>query len=248
MTNKLDRTNIILTGLLLACLLIYSCNRDKKNNESLLKENIQTSPLDTILGEKILNAETGEKRKDNFESLLNMKKQVFQIESSLYNIKQIDANHFILSQKKDYAEARNFNILIKTDDSIVKSYYVTNDFHISDIKQDSGNWILLLSDFYQTNTYWKSKQQIKIIKLDSDFNQVWIFSKNSSTPLSGQSLKVNTDNYTFDIEVITGCHICFSLARLVLTKDGKFIDVKSIGNQNSQELSDAELNSIFYDK
>lgn len=248
MTNKLDRTNIILTGLLLACLLIYSCNRDKNNNESLLKENIQTSPLDTILGEKILNAETGEKRKDNFESLLNMKKQVLQIESSLYNIKQIDANHFILSQKKDYAEARNFNILIKTDDSIVKSYYVTNDFHISDIKQDSANWIILLSDFYQTNTYWKSEQQIKIIKLDSDFNLLWNFSKNSSTPLSGQSLEVNTHNYSFNVEVITGCHICYSLAQILLSKDGAFLSVKTIGAQNSKVLSDEELNLIFNKK
>jgi|SRR5690554_1039052 len=248
MTNKLDRTNIILTGLLLACMFIYSCNRDRNNNEDLLKGNSQKSPLDTILGEKILNAETGEKRKDNFEGLLNIKKQELQIESSLYSIKQIEANHFILSQNKNYSEARNFNILIKTDDSIVKSYYVVNDFHISDIKLDSANWILLLSDFYQTNTYWKSEQQIKIIKLDSDYNQIWHFSKNSSTPLSGQSLKVNADNYTFDIEVITGCHICYTLAQVVLSKDGRFLSVKSIGKQrSSQELSDAELNLIFND-
>lgn len=248
MTYKLDRTTIFLTSLLLACLFIYSCNRDKNINENLLKGNICTSPLDTILGEKILNAETGEIRKDNFKSLLNIKKQELQINSSIYNLKQIDANYFILSQKKNYAEARNFNILIKTDDTIVKSYYVINDFHISDIKKDSANWILLLSDFNQTNTYWKSEQQIKIIKLDADLNHVWNFSKNSSNPLSGQSLKVNTHNYSINVEVITGCHICYSLAQILLSKDGAFLSVKSIDSQNSEALSDADLNLIFYEK
>lgn len=247
MTNKLERTTIILTGLLLACQFIYSCNRDKNNNTLLLKENIQTSLLDTILGEKILNGETGERREDNFESLLKVRKQDFQKESSLYIIKQIGTNHYILSQKKDYAEARNFNILIKTDDSIVKAYFVINDYQISDIKQDSANWILLLSDFYQTNKYWKSEQQIKIIKLDSNFNQMWNFSKNTSTPLLGQSLKVNTDNYSFNVEVITGCHICYTLAQILLSKDGEFLSVKSIGKQNSDALSDKELKLIFND-
>jgi hypothetical protein len=248
MMNKLDRIIIILTGLLLACVFLYSCNHAKNKNENLLKENVRISPLDTILGEKVLNTETGEKRVDNFKSLLNIKKQELQFESSLYSIKKINSNHFILSQKKNYSEARNFNILIKTDDSIVKSYFVINDFQISDIKQDSTNWILLLSDFYQTNTYWKSRQQIKIIKLDSNFKQLWDFSKNSSTPLSGQSLKVNTDNYSFNVEVIIGCHICYTLAQILLSKDGEFLSVKSIGKQNAEALSEKELNLIFYEK
>lgn len=229
-------------------MFFYSCNGGKINTDYPLIDTLQTSPLDTILGEKILNVETGEKRDDNFKSLLSLKKRQLQIESALYNIQQIDSNHFVLRQKKDYAEARNFNILIKTDDSIVKSYCVFNDFLISDIKQDSTNWILLLSDIYQTNKYWKSEQQIKIIKLDSNFQQVWHFSKNSSGPLSGQSIKVNTNSYSFNIEVITGCDICYALAQLVLSKDGQVLSVKSIGRQNSQGLSDAELNLIFDDK
>lgn len=239
---------IILTGLLLACMHFKSCNPGKNNSVYILKDSIQTSPLDTILGEKILNIETGEKRNDNFKSLLNIKKHHLQIESALYNLIQLDPNHFVLSPKKNYSEARNFSILIKTDDSIVKSYFVINDFRVSDIKQDSINWILLLSDLYQANKYWKSEQQIKIIKLDSNFNQVWNFSKTSSTTVFGQSIKVNPDNYSFNIEVITGCDICFTLANLVLSKDGHFVTVKSIGKQNSQELSDAELKLIFNDK
>lgn len=248
MTNRIDRQNFLLTSLLLAGVFFYSCNDGSINSDYPLKDTLQTSPLDTILGEKILNVETGEKRDDNFTSLLSLKKHQLQIESALYNIKQLDSNHFVLSQKKDYAEVRNFNILIKTDDSNVVSYLVFNDLLISDIKQDSTNWILLLSDLYQTNKYWKSEQQIKIIKLDSNFNQVWHFTKNSSGPLFGQSVEVNSNTYSFNIEVITGCSICFTLAQLVLSKDGQVLSVKSIGRQNSQALSDAQLNLIFNNK
>lgn len=246
--KKQDITAIIPTSLLLACMFFCSCDCGKNNHDNLSRENTQTSPLDTIVGEKIINTETGEKRKDNFKSLLKIKKQALQTESSLYNVMKIDRNHFVLSQRKNYAQARNFNILIETNDSIVKSYLVINDFQISDLKQDSTDWILLLSDFYQTNTYWKSERQIKIIKLDKDFNQLWDFSKNSSTPLSGQSLKVNPDNYSINVEVIRGCHMCFTLAQIVLSKNGELLSVKSIGSQNSEALSDAELNLIFCKK
>lgn len=203
------------------------------------------SPLDTILGEKILDRTTRKKRNDNFYSLLKIRTKDLQYYSTLYNVKRLDANHFVLTQKKDYAEARNFNILLRANDSMVTNYFVFNDFSISDIKQDEKNWIVLLSDFYQSNEYWQSEQQIKIIKLDSNLREIWQYNKNASIPLSGKKIRVAQDNYEFEIEVITGCHICYSLAELTLSKDGRFLALKSIGSENADRLSETELHEIF---
>jgi len=148
-------------------------------------------------------------------------------------------------QKKNYAEARNFNVLLFVNDSLVVNYYVFNDFMISDIQKDGNKWILLLSDFYQSNEYWRSEQQIKIVQLDSTLQTVWEYNKNISVPLSGQKIKINQDNYSFTIEVITGCHICYSLAELVLSKEGKFSGLKSIGSANASKLSDEQLHKLF---
>jgi hypothetical protein len=218
-----------------------------KNSEPEKRISIQKSPLDTILGDKILNVETGKLRKDNFKSLLKIRKDQLKIKSALYNLKQLDHHHFVLSQKQKYTDARNFSILVKTNDSFISDYVVFNDFLISDVKRDAASWILLLSDFHQTNNYWKSEQQIKIVKLDSRLKELWSFSKNSAFPLACQSLTINPDNYSFKIEVITSCHICFSLAELLLTKDGQFSSVRTIGTQNSYKLTDEELQQIFID-
>ena len=84
--------------------------------------------------------------------------------------------------------------------------------------------------------------------IDSNFNEIWSFTRNSTRPLSGRTLKVNHENYSFDIEVITSCHICYTFVRLVLTKHGQFSSVVSIGKENSSLLDDEELHTIFNKK
>jgi hypothetical protein len=184
----------------------------------------------------------------NFESLIGIKKDQLQFETELYNINKVDSNHFILNQKKSYSDARNFNILIKTDDIKITDYIVFNDFSITDIKRDSTHWILLLSDINQTNKYWESEQQIQFLKLDNAFKELWKFITNINTPLNGRSIKINESNYAFTIEVITGCQICFVIAEVVLTKSGEFMSVRSIGRQNSSEIPETELQRLFDEK
>ncbi len=206
---------------------------------------ITHSTLDIIYVEKLLDQTNGKKRVDNFHSLLKIKTNDLQYHSKLYNVKQLNDAHFVISQKKDYSDARNFNLLVQTNDSAIIKYFVVNDFMISDIKQDGTAWIILLSDFYQSNRHWRSEQQIQIVKLDSEFEELWRYAKNIDLPLSEKSLSINKDNYTFNIEVITGCHICYSLAELVLSKDGGFVSLKSIGGEADEQLTDDELIQIF---
>ena len=135
--------------------------------------------------------------------------------------------------------------LLKTDETKVVDYIAFNDFTISDIKRDSTDWIVLLSDFNQNNAYWKSKQQIQVIKLDMNLNQIWKYVSDSDQyPLNGLDIKVGENKYLFKAEIITGCHICLVVAQVELSKDGTFKSVQHIQNQNGK-IEFEKLPKIF---
>ena len=195
---------------------------------------------------KILNFKTNEIRKDNFDRLIGIKKKQLVLESKLYNIEEAKPNYYIMKQKRSYSEARFFNILLKTNENEIIDFIVFNDFSISDLKFDSTSLIVLLSNLNQTNEYWKSKQQIQIIKLDSNFNKIWNFIRESNyPPLNGQDITIGKNEYSFKIEVITGCHICYVISKLALTKNGQFKSIRSIEKHNSEDISEKILFDIF---
>jgi len=210
MVQRFNRCAV--TSFLVCCFFACSCEHEAESDQSGRSGVLQVSPLDTILGDKIIIEYAQEIRHDNFPGLLTLRKEHLQIESSIYDINPLDENHFVISQKQSYSEARNFNILVKTNAEQIVDYVVFNDFAISDVASDSSNWILLLSDINQTSAHWKSEQQIKVVRLDSAFNEKWNYTCNSVLPLSGQSLNVHPDYYAFQVEVITGCSICYTLA------------------------------------
>lgn len=245
--SLLFRKNIILlSSVVVTFVFMSSCQNQKENNsvDASFLEN--QSPLDTILGDKVLNAETGEIRTNNFVNLIGITTKQLELESELYGIEKIDQNHFIIKQKKRYSEARQFDILLKTNENEVTDFIAFNDFLVSDLKRDSLSWILLLSDFHQTNNYWKSKQQIRALKLDSDFNEVWNYTRSSNNfPLNGKTVSIGRDNYSLVIEVITGCHICLVVTEVLLSKSGEFQSVQAITNYNSEGISEEELLKLF---
>lgn len=246
MTLSFTKKTVLTFGIVFIYVLFSSCENETKSmskNQNIVKK---ISQLDTILGDKVLNVEADEIRGNNFESLIGIEKSQLLLESELYNIEKFDENHFIIRQKKEYLRARKFDLLLKTNDNEVIDFIAFNDFSISDLKRDSTSWIVLTSDFYQTNIYWKSKQQIRISKLDSDLNEVWSYSRKSNNYLlRGSKVSINQDNYAFEIEVITGCHICFVVAELVLSKDGKFQSVKALRRENSLGVEKEELLEVF---
>ncbi len=225
----------------LSIFLCFSCNKELKKNK--LKSSI-INPLDTILGDKAVDNKIT--RQDNFKCLTDLdKKWLFQ-KSEHYLIQQIDTNLFLLKQKKNYIDARNFSALIQTKSSKMYLYKVFNDFIITDVKKDTENWIVLLSDFDNRNDFWKSKQQISVLKLDNQLNEIWKYNAESiNYPLVGRKLTVNKKAYSILVDVITGCHICLVYAYIEMSKEGKVILVKQTGSTNSGYISDNTLQKLF---
>lgn len=226
-------------------LFISSCNNDRIEKGKINTLEI-SNPIDTIVGDKVLNPVIKEIRRNNLEGLIGMNKKYLYLKSKLYEVKEIDQNYFILRQRKRYSEARNFDLLLKTDVNKVIDYIVFNDFLIKDIKRDSVYWIVLLSDFENTNSYWYSRQQIRIKKLDGDFNEIWDFEKDSELfPFDAEGISIGNEIYSFSLLIITGCHMCYVKSDLILSEEGKFISIRQSGKVNSEYLDENVFNKIF---
>lgn len=227
------------------CLWLCACG-DKKPETQQAIPNSEKNPIDTIVGDKILHQSTGKIRSNNFSSLIGLDKKYLQRPSLLYEAKEIYPNYFILRQKKNYSLARHFNMLIATDEQKITKFLAFEDFTVVDIKRDSSSWIVLLSDFNQTNAHWKSKQQIRIEKIDADFQKVWEYRRrNDIHLLNGREIISASNEYLFSIEVITGCHICYELVELRLDKNGNFLSVHKLHNHNSSDVDSETLKKIF---
>jgi hypothetical protein len=235
---------LLITSLLVSFFIFSNCNSiDLKETGSNNKSNLSFN-LDSIYGDKKIENETTI-RENNFDNLIGLDKNLLLSNSSNYNVQKLDSNHFVIRQKNNYSDARTFNILLKTDSVKIVDFTVFNDFSISDIKLEDTNWIILLSDFDQNNKFWVSEQQIKIVKLDENLNEVWSYLNNQKIAFNGNSIVIKDDGYEFNIEIMTGCHICVINASILLSKEGDFLSVKKIGVQNSADISDSELQKLF---
>lgn len=215
--------------------------------EILLFQYLQAQTnLDSILGDKILDLNTHEIRNNNFELLKQLKVENLEEASTLYKVEALSNNYFLLKQTKIYSEARNFSLILKTDDDSVTEYYVLNDFFVRDVIQHKNQFILLCDDFGNYNIFWKTSFTAKIIKLDKNFNEIWKYEvSDEDYPLEAESSRKTEKGSLHTINVITGCHICYSIAELELSDKGKFKSVKEIGVNNSEHLSLEFLQGIF---
>lgn len=232
--------------MLLGLLCFQSCELKTEDDHHITSDEVHIfNPIDTILGDKVLSAEKEQFRYDNFSSLLFLEEKHLNLPSELYVIEKLDSNTYSLKQKTSYSEARNFSMLISKHLGKIKQYHIFNDFLIGDIQKDKDYWIVLLSDYDQHNTFWRSNQQIQVVKMDSDFKELWRYSINDETPLLGGKIRISSDNYYAIIEVITGCHMCYVEAELTLTKQGELLSIEQIGTVNSQRMDDEELRAII---
>jgi hypothetical protein len=235
----------ILCFLLLA---LVACT-EKVNNDPFIEvgENIvyKENRLDTILGDKVINIETNEIRENNFESFKNISVSDLKKDSKLYDITLIKENNYLLRQKKSYSTARLFNVLLKTKNDKIIDYFVLNDFRISDIIIDGNSFLILSDDFENENIYWSCELQMKIIKLDLNYNHIWDYKASYKNPLETVKIKSSKNFDTYTINVITGCHICYSIVELKLSKSGDFISVNEIALHNSPSITEEQLRAIF---
>jgi len=230
-------------------IFLSSCmeHHDKLTVDKYIDPIVQNSEnaVDQIKGDKILP--DGTIRTNNFSAFFDLTSENLKLFSQLYDVEEIDDSHYILRQKIRYTDARNFDIFLKVESDSVANYYVFNDFLISDIVQTSNqDWIILLSDIYQTNLYWKAVNAIKLVKLSADFKELFCYEKKAEHPLRGRSVTVHGENLAIQIEVIQSSHVVYNVVELLFTQEGKFISVRQIGTENSADpLSQETLNKMF---
>lgn len=209
-------------------------------------QNLQAQiKLDDILGDKILDINTHKIRNNNFELLKQLKVESLEEASTLYKVESLSENYFLLKQIKTYSEARNFSMVLKTDGKFVIDYYVLNDFFVRDVIQDKKQFILLCDDFGNYNIYWRTSFTAKIINIDKNLHEIWKYEIHyKDYPLKAESSRKTEKSSLHTINVIDGCHMCYSIAELELSNNGKFKSVKEVGTHHVH-LSLEALQEIF---
>ena len=192
---------------------VLSCQDVKQNANGIYQLKIPGSPLNTILGEKVLDLETEEIRRDNFESFLKLYKSELYRYSLIYQLDRLSKNYYQLRQKKKYLEARNFDALIIINDSVVIDYCIFEDFNIIDCANDSERSIVLLSDCHQTNINWKSNNVACLAVLDGDFKGIWSKTFRTKYATDGNEFHLlENGNYAVLSNVIKGSQMPNSTA------------------------------------
>lgn len=234
----------------LSLLLLFSCSSGIKNDsKAVISPSIIeiVNPLDTILGDKMIDAKTGNIRPNNFHMLTKIPINVFYKPSKLYNIKKIDKDLFLVQQKKSYRDARLFYLLIKVGKNFPTNYYVINDFYVIDFQKVKDDLVLLLSNLGNYNAHWKVDNEIKILKLNQDFNEQWTYSAiDKKICLDGEGIKVENGEILALVHLITGSHLCYDIVELEIDSNGNCVSAIELGNQHSSTTyKQSELNSIF---
>lgn len=232
------------TAYYLILLFLLSCStspNEKSNNESLSSAN----PLDSIFGDKIIAQDKNTIRHNNFEKLDEITFEDLCSESNQYIVESKNGSYFILKQRKNYSEARQFNIIFKVQNEKITDHFIIQDFSIKDLVVINNELFLLCDDWDNHNIFWKSKQQILIICFDESYNEQWKYQLKSRFPLQADRIETEGNSIKYIINVITGCHICYSIAELELSSNGKFKSVEEIGTNNSSSIEQKELTNIF---
>lgn len=231
--------------LIYSLLFLASCSAPTSREANVIPSTAHSTSLDSILGDKIKDVDQKLIRPNNFNQLKGLSVKDLKLESSLYSVTPINKNYYLLKQKKQYSEARHFNIILKTQKGTVVDFYVSNDFSIKDCKITGTTISILCDDWDNKNIYWKGKQQVKVLQLDTDFQEIWNYEVDSNSPLQADKIISNSRAIVVKIHVITGCHICYSIVELELNNNGIAKSVKEVNLHNSKSISIEKLKEFF---
>lgn len=231
-------------------ILIISCTTKVDSTVTYLdsenEEKTETSKLDTILGDKILDDLTDSIRLNNFESFKNLNEADLLVKSKLYDIDLIENGFYLINQKKVYTAARLFSAILKVNDGKVVNYFVLNDFTIKDVKIVDSNLHAIADDYDNKNTFWRYKGLVKMLNLNLDFSQNWVYTITSESALEGMEINYINNSTIWKINVMPGSSMLHNYFELKLNDLGEFKSVKwreSFENYNA--LSELEMNKIF---
>ncbi len=106
---------------LFSSMLLSSCSSPIEDNagQKEIEQELPDYPLDSILGDKILDPITGEIRPNNFKDLIGLPEQDIAMETRLYESSKVNDSLYVVTQIKTYTEARAFSLLLKVKDSMV---------------------------------------------------------------------------------------------------------------------------------
>lgn len=228
-------------SLFLFLLVLAACS-SKPDSGASAQEKQQVNPLDSILGDKLIDKQTNKIRPNNFSELLTITRSDLDRKSELYLVKNIDNNFKILKQKKSYLEARNFNVLFKLETEKISKYIVINDFQIEGAFRNGTELFILTGDLENHNKYWKSDNRIRLIKFDTQLNQLWEYTAETHQfPLRAVGIKKEDNHIVATVEVIKGCSVCTNNLELTFNQKGNCISAA----EKSRTHSATELDSAF---
>lgn len=211
---------------------------------------IVLNPLDAILGEKLLD--DGSLRKDNFQSILQLKASCLKDSSGLYAIKEMTKDVFLLTRKKFFNNNKGYSLFVKTKGDRIVFYHAVKDFLIKGALYSENRIYFIGNDYTGITSQSQSSYAVKINCVDLSFKEEWsVVSKlNRSYFFFANGLQ-HKDNLLIAGIVIQnsgGSSMCVDYYDLFLSKKGKLIHSVFLGTdactgRNVPDL--AEISTLF---
>lgn len=241
--------------LFLILILLNSCKEKTveivpKIENPVLQNLIKPNPIDTILGDKLLDFDSLLIRENNFQSFYGVTKENLNSASKLYELEIKGDKLYILNQVKAYTEARLFSAVLALENDAVSNYLIFEDYKIKDAFWDGTYLYVLLGNFENYNTYWKSENKITLLKLSQELDILWTYTaKDDLFNIVPVRVESKSNILSVKVNLSVGCHICYNIYEINLNEKGAFISVKELYKHNSDhELKDEELEEIFGNK
>ncbi len=209
-------------------ILLYSLNGyfDKKFpvTDFIPKgKQIVLNPLDAILGEKKMD--DGTLRKDNFQSILQLKASFLKDSSELYEIRKLKKDLFLLNRKRFFENNRGYSLFVKTKGNRIVLYHVINDLAIRDAIFSENRIYFIGDDYKGITSPSQSTYAVKITCVDLNFQEEWSTDSkpNRSYFFFGEDLKLLNAELAATIEMrgSGSSTMCTSSYHLILDKTGK---------------------------
>lgn len=90
--------------------------------------------------------------------------------------------------------------------------------------------------------FWKSKSEIKVVKLDVNLNEIWVYNPNTDKfPLEAKEFLIQKNYIKVLVNVITGCDICYHTIELKIDNYGHCFSAIEFDHQNSSRIFDKEI-------
>ena len=231
---------------LVTIVFLTSC-LSEPNLENKVKTTQTIFTLDSIFGDKLITENQDEIRQNNFLYFLKITKENLVDNSALYNVTPIGPDFYIVNQKQTYSKARSFSALLKIKEEIVSKYEIVNDFQIIDQLNDLKGLFILFGNFGNYSKYWKTNNEIQLIRFDNSLNQLWVYAPLSTQfPLEAIEIKSKNDYTIVTVNVITGCHICTNTFELKIDSLGNCFSAIEIHKTNSTVSLDKQtVTEIF---